>query len=125
MRVGATGSLLQLAPVSGYSTAFSDAHEEVVKPDGSKICWASMTIYPFVKNVSFVLSTRAHKATFLGGATTMTIATDGSASSLGEAGYKSVVLPDGRTIGSFEFKVLFPPGETKWCLTSVGSQIAK
>ncbi len=125
VRVGETGSLLALAPVRGYATAFSDAHQETLNPDGSKICWATMTVYPYVKNISFNLSMRAHTAKFLGGASVMTIATDGTASSLGEPGFRSATLTDGRVVGTFEFKVLFPAGETKWCLNAVGDQIAK
>jgi len=69
---------------------------------------STLTITPYVPNVTITITKFAHPTTFIGGATTFTIATDGSPSSLGENGF-AVSTVNGVQVGTFSFTMISPP----------------
>ncbi|MBA3938256.1 MAG: hypothetical protein H0X38_12400 [Planctomycetes bacterium] len=125
LRIGTGGPILGVANISGYKLTSGAANIDTVNADGSKSGIADVLIYPYFKNLDYSFAMRVHTATFKGGATSFTVKTDGTASSLGETGFAQVTLADGRIAGKFSMRVLFPAGETKWCFTASPQQIGQ
>lgn len=138
----ATGPIVACVPVQTWDYDVTGiAHAPLVYPDGSTPdpTYAGITILssataprrmdctlilkPYVPNLRLSIVKFAHASTFIGGATSFTVLTDGSATSLGEAGF--VVKPDASygSIGVLHFTMLAPAaGDTYHCvniLTSV------
>lgn len=124
VRIKSTGAIVALPKTRGYYTLGGDATALSTDPDGTDHATSEYILNPFLKNLNFVFSMRAHTATFKGGAKSFSVKSDGSATSIGTPGFVEKTQ-NGITYGSFNFDVIFPPGETKWCYTAVGKQIAK
>lgn len=123
VRVKSTGAIIDLVKTHSYYTNSGDALIIQTNADGSEVGKAQYVLNPLTPNLKFTFSMRAHTATFAGGAKSFTVRTDGSATSIGTPGF-APSLYNGVTVGIMEFNVLFPPGESKWCFTAVGQQVA-
>lgn len=133
VRLGsATGPILAVVPVVGYNLDVSKAlYPLAVADDGSVPAPDTLTVIgsetsaqrlrarivmkPWVPNVKLVFTKFAHPATFLGGATTFAVRTDGSPSTLGEAGFVTSLAADGTRIGTFDYTINNPAGNDSQC----------
>ena len=124
LRLGDSGPILSLVPMIGCNSGCSAAEIDITNPDGSTSGVANFEFYPYLKNLEFTMSMRAHMATFLDGNTSFKVKTDGSPTSLGEPGISEKIMSDGTIRGAMKLRVYFPPGEHKWCFTAEPTQIS-
>ena len=134
VRIGsATGPILGIVPVVGFTFDIKDAlFPQPVDKDGNvperegitvlgamdqpQRLRARVVMKPWVPNAKLTFTKFAHPAFFLKGATTFTVLSDGTPSSLGEAGMVTTVDADGVRVGTFDYTIYNPPKNGSQCV---------
>jgi hypothetical protein len=76
----------------------------------------TITVKPYISDMTFMLNMFAHTSTFRGGANTFSINTSAASSSNGENAFSMVANPNtGETDGEFLYDIEMPAGETMYC----------
>lgn len=131
-----TGPILGLVPVIGFAIDTRDALQPLpVAADGTASEPGVLTVIgdavspqrfrarivmkPWVPNVKLTFTKFAHRAYFLGGATTFEVRTDRTPSTLGEPGFVVTTDEDGVRIGTFDYSIFSPPGNRSHCVRIV------
>lgn len=90
---------------------------------GDSLAKADIIIAPIVRGLSFHFQMFAHTSTFLTGATSFDVDTDGDKSSVGDPGFKEFIDPiTGIRSGKFTYTIVSPRGEDSYCHTVTSIQ---
>jgi hypothetical protein len=116
-----TGPALSIIQVNEFT--LQDTAAIGVCINGNGVGTSTFTMHPYIPNQIFDFNMFAHSSTFLGGATSFTVNTSDSQSSLGEQGFQQVYNPTtGATDGVFQYTIEVPPGETMYCISTLPFQ---
>jgi len=77
---------------------------------------ARIVITPWVPNLKLTFTKFAHPAYFLGGATTFTVLSDGTRTTLDEPGFVVTTRADGTRVGTFDYTIYSPAGNRSQCV---------
>jgi hypothetical protein len=117
-----TGPALSIIPVNEFTFDDTSAVGLMIA-NGADSGVATFTMHPFIPSMEFDFNMFAHTSTFLGGATSFTINTSESLSSLGETGFQQVYNPTtGEYDGRFQYTIEMPSDESMYCRNEQGFQ---
>jgi hypothetical protein len=113
----ATGPSLSVIAVNEFTLDDTAAQGVWINPN-TGAGTATFTMHPFLPGMIFDFDMFAHTSTFLNGATSFTVNTSDTESSLGEPGFQQLYnSTTGEMDGVFTYTVDMPPDETIYCIS--------